>query len=71
MSSAILNVTFDCSDPGAVARFLAAVAGWARHEEGLQAGQQEYSVGPPAEGGSRLYFVTVAEGKAREVTAAR
>src|SRR5215467_7501801 len=63
MSSAILNVTFDCSDPGAVARFWAAVTGWALHEEGLQAGQQEYSVGPPAEGGIRLYFVAVPEPK--------
>jgi len=64
MSSAVLNVTFDCADPGVVARFWASVTGWALHEEDLQPGHEEYSVGPPAEGGARLYFVGVPEPKA-------
>jgi hypothetical protein len=63
MSSTVLNVTFDCADPGAIARFWAAVTGWALHEEGTWDGHEEYSVGPPAEGGIRLYFVGVPEPK--------
>jgi hypothetical protein len=63
MASTILNVTFDCADPGAIARFWAAVTGWALHAEDLQAGHEEYSVGPPAAGGIRLYFVGVPEPK--------
>ena len=64
MSSTVLNVTFDCADPGVIARFWAAVTGWALHEEGMWDGHEEYSVGPPAEGWIRLYFVGVPEPKA-------
>ena len=63
MVSAILNVTFDCADPGAVARFWAAVTGWALHAEDPEPGHEEYSVGPPAVGGVRLYFVSVPDPK--------
>jgi predicted enzyme related to lactoylglutathione lyase len=63
MSSTILNVTFDCADPGTIARFWAAVTGWTLHEEDLQPGHQEYSAGPSAEDGIRLYFVGVPEPK--------
>jgi hypothetical protein len=63
MSSTILNVTFDCTDPGAAARFWSAVTGWTLHNEDLQASYEEYSVGPLAEGGIRLYFVSVPEPK--------
>jgi len=63
MSSALLNVTFDCADAGAIARFWAAVTGWALHDEGTWDEHEEYSVGPPAEGGIRLYFVGVPEPK--------
>ena len=64
MHSAILNITFDCTDPGVVAQFWAAVTGWTLHEEDLQPGHEEYSVGPPPEGSIRLYFVRVPELKA-------
>jgi predicted enzyme related to lactoylglutathione lyase len=63
MSSTILNVTFDCADPGSAARFWAAVTGWTRHEEDSPSGHEEYSVGPSAEDGMRLYFVGVPEPK--------
>ncbi len=63
MASTILNVTYDCADPGAIARFWAAVTGWALHAEDLKPGHEEYSVGPPATGGIRLYFVGVPEPK--------
>jgi predicted enzyme related to lactoylglutathione lyase len=63
MRSTILNVTFDCADPGTVARFWSAVTGWTLHEEDLQPGHQEYSVGSSAEDGIRLYFVGVPEPK--------
>jgi catechol 2,3-dioxygenase-like lactoylglutathione lyase family enzyme len=63
MTSAILNVTFDCSDSAAIAGFWAAVTGWPLHEEHLDPGHAEYSVGPPSDGDIRLYFVTVPEPK--------
>lgn len=63
MSSIIHNVTFDCADPGAIARFWAAVTGWALHEEGTWDEHEEYSVRPAAEDGTRLYFVGVPEAK--------
>lgn len=63
MGSTVLNVTFDCADPGAIARFWSAVTGWALHDEGAWDGHEEYSVGPPAEDGTRLYFVGVPEPK--------
>lgn len=63
MTSTVLNVTFDCADPGVIARFWVAVTGWTLHEEGTWDGREEYSVGPPAEGGMRLYFVAVPDRK--------
>jgi catechol 2,3-dioxygenase-like lactoylglutathione lyase family enzyme len=63
MPSTILNVTFDCADPGSIARFWAAVTGWTLHQQHQQSGPEEYSVEPPAEGGLRLYFVGVPEPK--------
>jgi hypothetical protein len=44
-------------------RFWAAVTGWILHEEDPPPGRQEYSVGPPAKNGMRLYFVGVPEPK--------
>ena len=58
MSSIVLNVTFDCADPALVARFWGAVTKWPVHQHG-----PDYSVGPSAEGGPRLYFVQVPEPK--------
>lgn len=63
MSLTILNVTFDCADPGAVARFWAAATGWGLHCWDVHPGAEEYSVGPPPGGGARLYFVGVPEPK--------
>jgi predicted enzyme related to lactoylglutathione lyase len=63
MTSAVYNITFDCSDAGAVASFWSAVTGWVRHEYQPRPGQKEYGVGPAAEGDVRLYFVTVPEPK--------
>ena len=63
MTSAILNVTFDCSDSAAVARFWAAVTSWTLHEQNAEPGHMEFSVGPPPDGDIRLYFVTVPEPK--------
>jgi predicted enzyme related to lactoylglutathione lyase len=57
VSSIILNITFDCADPGALARFWAQVTGWPLTEE---PGYDEWAVG---EGRPRLYFVKVPEGK--------
>jgi hypothetical protein len=46
MSSTILNVTFDCADPRALARFWGEVTGWPVIEE--PAPGREYSaVGTP------------------------
>jgi len=64
MTSSVVNVTFDCADPGVVARFWAAVTGWPPHVHDAAPGREEYSVGPPAEGWPRLYFVAVSEPKA-------
>ena len=63
MTSAILNVTFDCSDARSAAGFWAALTGWNMHEERTEPGHAEYSVGPPEGGFTRLYFVTVPEPK--------
>jgi predicted enzyme related to lactoylglutathione lyase len=63
MRSAILNITLDCTDAGRVARFWAEVTGWPLHQEDQQPGHEEYSAGPPAEDGIRMYFVTVPEPK--------
>ncbi len=62
MSSAILNITFDCADPRALARFWGEVTGWPVIEE-PQPGSEESAVGNPGEGRPRLYFVRVPEDK--------
>ena len=62
MSSAIFNVTFDCADPRALARFWGQVTGWPVIEE-PQPGYEESAVGMPGEGRPRLYFVKVPERK--------
>jgi predicted enzyme related to lactoylglutathione lyase len=64
MTTTILNVTFDCTDAGRVARFWAEASGWPLRQQDPSPGHEEYSVGPPADGrqsGPRLYFVTVPE----------
>ncbi len=63
MSSTILNITFDCADPPALARFWGRVTGWPVIEE-PRPGYAESAVGTPGEGRPRLYFVRVSEGKA-------
>lgn len=62
MSSAIFNITFDCADPRALARFWGQVTGWPVIEE-PQPGYEESAVGTPGEGRPRLYFVKVPEPK--------
>ncbi len=62
MSSAIFNITFDCADPRALARFWGQVTGWPVIEE-PQPGFEESAVGTPGEGHPRLYFVRVPEPK--------
>jgi len=63
MTSAVLNITFDCSDAPAIARFWAAVTGWKMRQRYFQPGQEEFSVGPAPGGDIRLYFVSVPEPK--------
>lgn len=63
MSSAILNITFDCADPLAVARFWGELTGWPVDEE-PEPGEPDCAVGIPGEGRPRLYFMKVPEGKA-------
>ena len=63
MSSTILNVTFDCADHRALARFWGQVTGWPVNEE-PQPGYEDAAVGVAGEGRPRLYFVKVPEGKA-------
>jgi Glyoxalase-like domain len=57
VSSTIINVTFDCADPRALARFWGQVTGWPVIEE-PQPGYEESAVGTPEEG-PRLYFVKI------------
>ncbi len=65
MYARILNITFDCGDAGAQARFWAAVTGWTVHEQSGNPGHIEYAVVPPAGSGMpRMYFTTVPEPKA-------
>ncbi len=59
MSSAIRNITFDCADPLALARFWGQVTGLAVIGE-PQPGYPESAVGDSR---PRLYFVKVPEGK--------
>jgi|SRR5450756_1354633 len=63
MTSIIHNVTFDCADPRAMARFWAQVIGWPLSEEPVP-GYEDAVVGVSAEGRPKLYFVPVPEGKA-------
>ena len=62
MSSTILNITFDCADLRALARFWAQVTGWPVTEE-PRPGCEESAVGMADEGCPRLYFVRVPETK--------
>ncbi len=62
MSSIIYNITFDCADPRALARFWGQVTGWPVIEE-PSPGYEESAVGMTGEGSPRLYFVKVPEGK--------
>jgi len=62
VSSIILNITFDCADPRALARFWGQVTGWPVIEE-PEPGYAESAVGIPGEGRPRLYFVKVPEEK--------
>ena len=62
MSSIVMNITFDCADPRALARFWGQVTGWPVNEE-PQPGHEEAAVGGAGEGCPRLYFVKVPEGK--------
>jgi predicted enzyme related to lactoylglutathione lyase len=62
MSSLVLNVTFDCRDAGAVARFWAEVTGYPKEQQ-HQPGNDYWVVGPPDGSVPRLVFVTVPEKK--------
>ena len=62
MTSAILNITFDCADPRALARFWGEVTGWPVIER-PQPGSEDSAVGNLGEGHPRLYFVRVPEAK--------
>jgi predicted enzyme related to lactoylglutathione lyase len=61
VSSVLLNITFDCDDPRALARFWGQLTGWPVTEE-PQPGLPDSAVENPA-GGPRLYFVKVGEHK--------
>ncbi len=61
MSSIIYNITFDCADPGRLARFWGQVTGWPVDED-PRPGHEESAVGT-AGSGPRLYFVRVPDDK--------
>jgi predicted enzyme related to lactoylglutathione lyase len=63
MHATILNITFDCADAGAQARFWAAVTGWTANQEDGTPGHVEYCVEPPDGSLPRMYFTTVPESK--------
>lgn len=67
MTSDLHNITFDCADPHAVARFWAEVTGWPLIDVEVPApgspGSPESSVGHPSPDRPRLYFVRVPEGR--------
>jgi len=65
MYSAILNVTFDCHDPKAIASFWSAVTGYAV-EEVASPGNTYWVASPPDQRRPRLVFVAVPERKARK-----
>ncbi|TDV48821.1 VOC family protein [Actinophytocola oryzae] len=60
MVSFVRNVSFDCSDPYALARFWSGVVGHPVHPD-CAPGDPEVVVEPP--GGPRLYFQAVPEDK--------
>jgi predicted enzyme related to lactoylglutathione lyase len=62
VSSAILNVTFDCHDARLVAEFWSAVTGYTL-EEMDDPGNHYWVAGPPQGAWPRLVFVTVPERK--------
>jgi predicted enzyme related to lactoylglutathione lyase len=62
VSSTIKNVTFDCADPRALARFWGQLTGWTVDEEPAP-GYQECAVVPPDNSRPKLYFAQVPEGK--------
>lgn len=62
MYSAVLNVTFDCSNPGAVAEFWSAVTGHTV-EKVSDPGNEYWVVAPPGDAWPRLVFVKVPEPK--------
>jgi predicted enzyme related to lactoylglutathione lyase len=63
MSSAILNVTFDCGDAASMAEFWSEVTGWSASKEDMP-GNPYWVVGDPDGLALRLVFVEVAESKA-------
>jgi hypothetical protein len=64
MYASILNITFDCADARAQARFWAAVTGGTMEEQNAEPGHVECSVALPGGAGPRLYFTTGPEPKA-------
>jgi predicted enzyme related to lactoylglutathione lyase len=58
--SSILNVTFDCSDAEAMARFWSEVTHWRRSKEEMP-GNPFWLVGPDGDASPRLVFVEVPE----------
>jgi predicted enzyme related to lactoylglutathione lyase len=62
VSSTILNITFDCADPRAVATFWGQLTGWPVITE-PQPGYPDCAVGTQGQGRPRLYFVKVPEAK--------
>jgi predicted enzyme related to lactoylglutathione lyase len=62
VSSAILNVTFDCHDARLVAEFWGAVTGYTL-EEMRDTGNHYWVASPPDDAWPRLVFVTVPEEK--------
>ncbi len=65
MYSAILNVTFDCRDPKAIASFWSAVTGYPV-EAVPSPGNPYWVVSPPDQSRPRLVFVAVPERKERK-----
>ena|SRR5436305_9507261 len=62
MSSAILNVTFDCRNPGVVAKFWSEVTGYLLEEVNTP-GNDYWVASSPGRQLPRLVFVSVPEGK--------
>jgi hypothetical protein len=63
VSSTIINITFDCADPPALARFWGQVTGWPVFTD-PQPGYLDCAVGTTGAGRPGLYFVAVPEAKA-------